>query len=86
MIDVNIIRKPRPFLQEEATEDLLFGLVRSHLHYWGQLSHIKDSKIRVLQTSRYNSATEALQRLLWLPITARIKFKIVAFTHKCIYG
>ena len=99
MVNFNKIRKIRSFLTEEATEVLLLGLVMSHIDYGNcLLMGVPDITIKlyqrlqnmcaklVLQKSKYDSATEALQRLHWLPIRARIEFKIVTITHQCVYG
>ena len=39
-----------------------------------------------LKKSKFDSTTEALALLHWLPIGQRIDFKIATITHKCIYG
>ena len=38
-----------------------------------------------LKKSKFDSTTEALAQLHWLPIRQRINFKIATLTHKCIY-
>ena len=38
----------------------------------------------VLGKSKYDSSTESLKALHWLPIWQRIEFKILILTHKCI--
>ena len=38
-----------------------------------------------LQKAKFDSTTEALAQLHWLPIRQRITFKIATITHKCIY-
>ena len=35
---------------------------------------------------KHDSATVALTRLHWLPIRARINFKILTLVHKCLSG
>ena len=37
-----------------------------------------------LGKSRYDSSTESLKTLHWLPIQQQIEFKILVLTHKCI--
>ena len=99
IVNFEKIRKIRSFLTEEAAEVLLLGLVMSHIDYGNcLLMGVPDITIKpyqrlqnmcaklVLQKSKYDSATEALQRLHWLPIRARIEFKIVTITHQCVYG
>ena len=40
----------------------------------------------VLGHSKYSSSEQALKELHWLPIRARIDFKILCLLHKCTYG
>ena len=40
----------------------------------------------VLVMKKHDSATAALTRLHWLPIRARIDFKILTLVHKCLSG
>ena len=40
----------------------------------------------VLRRSKYESATQALLHLHWLPIKQRIAFKILILTYKCVHG
>ena len=40
----------------------------------------------VLGMKRHDSATAALTRLHWLPIRARIDFKILTLVYKCLSG
>ena len=40
----------------------------------------------VLQRKKYESATEALITLHWLPIRAKIDYKLLCITHNCKYG
>ena len=39
-----------------------------------------------LDKSMFDSTTEALAHLHWLPIRQRINFKIATITHECIYS
>ena len=39
-----------------------------------------------LRKFKYDSTTDALLQLHWLPIKQRINFKIATITYKCIYG
>ena len=39
-----------------------------------------------LKKSTFDSTTEVLAQLHWLPIRQRIKFNIATITHRCIYG
>ena len=38
-----------------------------------------------LEKSKFDSITEALAHLHWLPIRQRNNFKLATITHKCIY-
>ena len=40
----------------------------------------------ILNRTKYSSTTEALKILHWLPVRARINFKILSLTHQCIHG
>ena len=40
----------------------------------------------VLGLNKYDSATEALYTLHWLPIRARIEYKVICICHQCIHG
>ena len=39
-----------------------------------------------LNRRKHSSTTEALKILHWLPVRARINFKILSLTHQCIHG
>ena len=81
------------------THTLVRGLVTSHLDYCnvifcGLSEYLLDllQKVQnaaaklVLGMKKYGSATVALTRLHWLPIRARIDFKILTLVHKCLSG
>ena len=87
------------YLTTDACSTLILGLCISHLDYANALYYgLPDKTISHLQTvqsmcakltlrkSKYDSTTEALSQLHWLPIKYRINFKIATITHKCIYG
>ena len=40
----------------------------------------------VLGLNKCDSATEALHTLHWLPIRARIEYKVICICHQCIHG
>ena len=40
----------------------------------------------ILNRTKHSSTTEALKILYWLPVRARINFKILSLTHQCIHG
>ena len=71
--------------------------VTSHLDYSnGILVNLRDNALKPLQRiqnmaakitlgmRKYDSSTEALRTLHWLPIKQRIKFKICLMVEKCI--
>ena len=93
------IRNIRKYLTMDACSTLVLGLCISHLDYANALYYgLPDKTILHLQTvqsmrakltlrkSKYDSTTEALSQLHWLPIRHRINFKITTITHKCIHG
>ena len=40
----------------------------------------------ILNRTKHGSTTEAIKILHWLPVRARINFKILSLTHQCIHG
>ena len=40
----------------------------------------------ILNRTKHSSTTEALKILHWLPVRARINFKVLSLTHQCIHG
>ena len=91
------ISKIRPFLTEEAAAELIRSLVLSKLDYCNSLLFgLPDCQIKKMQLVQNNAArlvyrkkkadnvTPLLKRLHWLPIEARIKFKIILLAFKAI--
>ena len=89
----------RQYLTTDACSTLVLGLCISHLDYANALYYgLPDKTISYLQRvqsmcakltlrkSKYDSTTDALSQLHWLPIKHRINFKIATITLKCIYG
>ena len=87
------------YLTKDACTTLVLSVCISHLDYANTLyfglpdktiSHLQIIQIMcaklTLRKSKYDSTTEALAQLHWLPIKQRIDFKIATITHKCIYG
>ena len=87
------------YLTTDTCSTLILGLCVSHLDYANALYYgLPNKTISYLQMvqsmcakltlrkSKYDSTTEALLQLHWLPIRHRINFKIATITHKCIYG
>ena len=89
----------RNSLTVEACKQVVYGLVLSHLDfchsiYVGlpkidikRMQRIQNAAANlVLICNKYESSTEALKRLHWLPIKFRILFKVLTLVHKCLYN
>ena len=87
------------YLTTDACSTLVLGLCISHLDYVNALYYGLPNKtishLQIVQSmcakltlrkSKYDSTTDALSQLHWLPIKHRVNFKIATITHKCIYG
>ena len=99
MLNLRKIRSIRKFLDHESCNTVVVALVLSHLDYANSLlygvakteiNHLQRiqnmSAKLVLNTGRYDSSREALNKLHWLPIKSCIKHKILPFVHKCLFG
>ena len=63
---------------------LLYGLPNSHIM---KLQRIQNAAARLVMGSpRFCHVTPLLYHLHWLPISYRIKFKILLLTFKCLIG
>jgi hypothetical protein len=93
------IKSIRKFLTKEATEILVLSLVISHLDYCnvilygisqaeiGKLQRIQNMCAKlVLNRNMQDSSKQALYELHWLPIKARINFKILTYMYNCSVG
>ena len=93
------IRKIRHYLTKSATESLIHAFITSHLDYANsllvglpkchtdRLQRILNSAARlVFQLPKYSHVTGLLRELHWLPMRARIEFKILLLTFKAIHG
>ena len=93
------IRNIWQYLTTDACTTLVLGLCISHLDYANALYYgLPDKTISHLQMlqsmcgkltlrkSKYDSTTDALSQLHWLPIKHRINFKIATIKHRCLYG
>ena len=91
------LKNLRNILDLQMCQILIQSLVFSHLDYsnsvlFGLPNYIIDKMQRVqhvaakvtLKFGQYESPRLAMFRLHWLPIRARIKFKIALLVHKCI--
>ena len=99
MINFFRIKNLRKYLTQDATETLVLSLVISHLDYCNViLFGISDCDIAkfqriqnmcsklVLNRRKCDSSKQALYDLHWLPIKARIKFKILTYMYNCHVG
>ncbi len=93
------IKKIRPFLSEHATQLLVQALVLSRLDYCNALlAGLPASSIKPLQLIQNAAArlifnepkrthvTPLFINLHWLPIAARIKFKVLMFAYRTSSG
>ena len=92
------IGKIRSFLSTDAANKLAVSLILSRLDYCNSLlSGIPGNKLNKLQRiqnhesrlflrkSRHASETALLRTLHWLPVKARIQYKIACLCFRCIY-
>ena len=99
MINYLKIKSVRKYLDRSATEILLLSLVISHLDYCNAILYgIAVSELQkmqriqnmcaklILNRSKYDSSSQALYDLHWLPIKYRIEFKILCFMYNCHMG
>jgi hypothetical protein len=93
------IKSIRQYLSSDATETLVLSLVISHLDYCNVIlygiSQSELSKLQriqnmcaklVLNRTKFESSKQALFDLHWLPIKARINFKILVYMYNCSVG
>ena len=99
MLNFQKIKIIRPSLTVDAAHTLVSSLVTSHLDYCNAifsglpeylLNHLQKvqnaaAKL-VLGMKKHDSVIAALTTLHWLPIRARIDFKILTLVHKCLSG
>ena len=92
------ISQIRKLLSQEACKILMCSLVLSHLDYSNgilfgmskknirKLQIVQNFAARVtLQEKKHYSSRQALLRLHWLPIEARIIYKILCIVFKCLH-
>ena len=93
------IGKIRQYLSEDAATKLMIAFVTSRLDYCNSLlSNISKDQIQRLQliqdtaarivskTKKFDHITPALKRLHWLPISARIDFKLLTLAYRCFHN
>jgi hypothetical protein len=97
----NSIRKIaaiRKYLTADSAQTIAAAMVNSHFDYCNTLLYnlpqCRLNRIQVtqnwaakvvLKADKYSSATAARLKLHWLPIEARIQFKIATLVHKCLH-
>ena len=93
------ISRIRPLLSRQATEQLVHALISSRLDYANVLlASLPSSRLRPLQlaqntaarivarASRRDHVTPLLRSLHWLPVHARVNFKLATLTFKALHG
>jgi hypothetical protein len=93
------IRSIRKYLSVDICKMLASSLILSHLDYansllYGlaacdinRLQRVQNLSAKmILGRSKYDSSTQCLKELHWLPVAYRIKFKIVVLVFKCLTG
>ena len=99
MGNIQKLKQIRNTLTVEACKTIACGLILSHLDYANSLYYgLPKKEIRKLQIvqnmaakvitrkDRYESATESLKELHWLPIHLRIKYKIITTVFKTLHS
>ena len=89
----------RRLLTQEATAMLFHSLVTSRLDYCNILYHgIPDEQLNKLQrvqnvaariltcTKKFDHITPVLKSLHWLPVKARVEYKLLLTTYKAVNG
>ena len=97
MLNFQRIKFIWPVLTIDATHILVRGLVTPHLGYCNVifsglpkylldlLQKVQNAAAKLVQgMKKHNSAMVALTSLHWLPIRARIDYKILTLVHKCL--
>ena len=99
MFNIQCIKHIQNTLTQSACQTLVQGLVMAHLHYANalyfglpdidvnRLQRVQNIAARlILGKTNQDSITECLRELHWLPIRARIDFKILVLVYKCLWG
>ena len=92
------IESIRKYLTVETCETLASSLTLSHLDYSNifsynlpdydmqRLQHVQNMTARlVLGREKFNSTTQFLITLHWLPVKSRITYKIALYVFKCLH-
>lgn len=89
----------RRFLSTDATKSIVHGLVTSRLDYCNallvglpkcltdRLQRVQNSAARVIsRTSKRQHISPVLISLHWLPVSARIEYKVLLYVYKALLG
>ena len=95
--NIQKIKKIRKYLAEDETKMLICSMVLSHLDYGNSiLLYLPKSTLKPLQSiqnyaakitckkQKYDSSTDCLSRLHWLPIHYRCIYKFVTIVYKTV--
>ena len=95
MLNLQRIKNVQKYLTKESCSTLVVSLCLSHLDYSNSILYsLPNSTIKQMQSiqnygaklvlgkTKYDSNREALEEPHWLPIKARIKFKILILVFK----
>ena len=93
------ITKLRPSLSFPDAEKLIHAFVSSKLDYCNalligtpstsiqRLQYVQNSAARILmRVQKYELITPILHSVHWLPISARIDYKVYLLTYQCVHG
>ena len=92
------IRAIRDLIPSTAAIQLVHALVTSRIDYCNSLLYgipnyvsanlqrVQNVAARIVSQSNPQHITPLLETLHWLPVTARIRFKILLITFKCLHG
>ncbi|XP_078000678.1 uncharacterized protein LOC144453296 [Glandiceps talaboti] len=91
------IHQIRKYLNQSATETLVHSLITSHLDYantimfgmsqylFDRLQRVQNNAARVVKGLRkYDSISKTLIELHWLPVKARVDFKVILTVFKAL--
>ena len=99
MFNIQRIKIIRPSLSTETCKTLVQGLVISHLDYAnatlaglpsyliGKVQKVQNVAAKlILNKKKFDSSTECMKELHWLPIRARMEFKVLMLVYKCLHN
>lgn len=96
---LNMLRRVRPYVDENTLKILYLCLVQSHFDYcceiWGLRFNLHTERITklqkraarlILKCSFYTPSKEMFQKLKWLPFNDRVTYFKCVFMYRCING